>query len=69
MVIQDYSVTVQDSQGRTCTLYISGDSVQEAMDDGCSQSVAEERHESNAFCNAIAAGLIAEDAWLVSCSK
>jgi hypothetical protein len=69
MAIKDYSVTMQDSQGRTCELYINGDSVQEAINGGCSQSIAEEQHETDAFWSAVKANLIAEDAILVSCSK
>jgi len=69
MAIKDYSVTMQDSQGRTCELYINGDAVQDAINGGCSQNIAEEQHETNAFWTAVEAGLISEDAVLVSNSK
>lgn len=59
---KDYSVTIQDSAGRTTVLYINGASIDEL---GGSES-AREAVESNAYQNAIAAGEIGEDAFLVS---
>jgi|688.fasta_scaffold2100965_1 hypothetical protein len=61
---QDYSLILQDSIGRTVTLHISGASIDEAVASGAEDWKAREEAESNAFGNAIAQGLIGDDAWL-----
>ena len=58
----DYTIAMQDSAGRRCLLSISGDSIDEAIASGESESVAIENIESNAFANAIENGEIGEDA-------
>ncbi len=59
---KDYSVTMQDSTGRTVVLYINGASVDEMG----GNEMAREAVEGSAFQNAVASGEIGEDAFLVS---
>lgn len=61
----DYSITMQDKQGRTTQLFICGASIDEAVSTGVPDWQAREGVESNAFANAIARGEIGEDAWSV----
>jgi hypothetical protein len=63
---QDYSLTLQDSTGRTTTLHIDGASIDEAIASGVEAWEAKENAESNAFGNAISNGVIGDDAWLVA---
>jgi len=65
----DYSVTLQDSTGRTTTLFISGDSIDAEIAAGVPEEQARENHERNAFENAIAKGEINEDAWLADTAE
>lgn len=52
--MDDYRLVLRDASGRECVLYITG------ADDDTREAV-----EANAFQNAVARGLIGEDAWLV----
>ena len=61
----DYSITMQDRQGRTTPLFICGASIDEAVATGVPEWHAREDVESNAFANAIARGEIGDDAWIV----
>jgi hypothetical protein len=58
---KDYEVTLEDSTGRRVTLYINGDNIDQM---GGTRWAIEEV-ERNAFENAIAAGDIGPDAYLV----
>ncbi len=58
----DYSLTLEDSTGRQFVLHINGACVDEMGGD----DRAKENVEDNAFQNAIAEGLIGEDAYLVA---
>lgn len=58
---RDYSATLEDSTGRRVTLYITGASVDEMGGD----DRAREAVEGNEFQNAIAEGLIGDDAYLI----
>jgi hypothetical protein len=62
--IEDYSVTMQDSTGKRCKLYINGDCIREHMESGLSLMQATEEVESNAFANAIWRKEIGADAWI-----
>ena len=64
MKITDYSVTMQDSQGRTVKLFINGDSISEAVSSGASEGQVREESETSAFWKAVDAGLIGKDAWI-----
>jgi hypothetical protein len=63
-MILDYSITMQDTQGRTVDLYINGDSIREAIASGMSEDRAREEIEGNAFGSAIFNGQIGDDAWI-----
>ena len=65
MTTPDYSITMQDRQGRTTQLFICGASIDEAVATGAPEWEAREDVESNAFANAIARNEIGEDAWMV----
>jgi hypothetical protein len=62
----DYTVTLQDNTGRVVTLFISGATIDEMVDANVPEWLAIENVESNAFGNAIAEGIIGEDAWLIN---
>lgn len=61
----DYSLTLQDSTGRTAELFIVGACIDEQMTTGVTEWQAKENVEGNAFANAIAEGVINADAWLI----
>ena len=61
----DYNIKLQDNAGRTAELFITGACIDELIASGASESEARESVESNAFWNAIDAGEIGEDAWIV----
>jgi hypothetical protein len=63
---KDYSITLEDSTGRTVELFINGDCIDEAIEQGCSMDIACEQNETNKVENAIAEGLIGPDCYLVS---
>lgn len=63
---RDYTLTMQDSAGRTFELGIIGASIDEMIASGYSRADAIENVEANAFQNAIARNDIGADAWLVS---
>ncbi len=62
----DYTITLQDNTGRVVTLFINGATIDEMVDTNVPEDHAIENVESNAFGNAIAEGIISEDAWLIS---
>lgn len=61
---RDYSVTLVDGTGRTCELFINGDSVDAELAQGVNLEAAQENLESNAFWREVRAGHIGEDAWV-----
>ena len=61
----DYSITMQDGQGRTTQIFICGASIDEAIGNGVPEWEARENIESNAFSNAIYRGDIGADAWII----
>ena len=63
---KDYSITLGDSTGRTVELFINGDCIDEAIEQGYSLDIACEQNETNKVENAIAEGLIGPDCYLVS---
>lgn len=63
--MKSYSITLKDNTGRACELFINGDSIQELIDAGYSQSEAVEMVESNTFEVAVRMGEIGSDAWLI----
>jgi hypothetical protein len=65
METKDYSVTVQDKQGRVAVLSINGASVDECVAIGLSLSEVCEQLETNAFWLAVREGEIDESAVLV----
>jgi len=62
--IEDYSLIMEDSTGKRCTLYISGDCIREHIATGLPLMQAIEEVESNAFANAIWRKEIGADAWI-----
>ena len=62
--IEDYSLIMEDSTGKRCTLYISSDCIREHMATGLSLMQSAEEVESNAFANAIWRNEISADAWI-----
>ncbi len=63
---KDYRITLEDDAGRTCSLSINGDSIDEAIKAGCPLDIAMEQAENNAAENAIARGDIGATCFLVS---
>ena len=63
---KDYSITMKDSAGRTCELFINGDCIDEALAQGYSLDTACERNETNKLENAIAEGQIGADCYQIS---
>jgi hypothetical protein len=63
---KDYSITMKDSTGRTCELFINGDCIDEALAQGYSFDTACERNETNKLENAIAEGQIGADCHQIS---
>jgi hypothetical protein len=63
---KDYSITLEDSTGRTIELFINGDCIDEALERGYSMDIACEQNETNKVENAIAEGLIGSDCYLLS---
>lgn len=66
---RDYSITLQDSTGKTYTISINGACIDDLMNSGYSQSEATESVEQNAGDNAIARGNIGSDCWIVSINR
>lgn len=66
---RDYSITLQDSTGKTLTVGINGDTIDELIADGHSESAAIEGAEQNAFGCAIYNGEIGADCWIVSINR
>lgn len=62
----DYSVKLQDGQGRTVELFINGACIDELIAGGMPEYEAIEGVHGNAFWNAIEAGEIGEDAWITA---
>jgi hypothetical protein len=67
--ITDYSITMQDSTGRTVELFINGESINEAVASGMSEDRAREEIEGNAFGSAIFNGEIGADAWVTEAAQ
>jgi hypothetical protein len=63
--MRDYTITMQDSTGRQCVLYVNADSIAELQATGMTPAEARESVEGNTFANAIARGEIGADAWQV----
>ncbi len=66
---KDYSITLRDSTGKTHTVGINGDCINEQIREGVSEGLAVESVESNAFRNAISKGKIGADAWIDSINR
>jgi hypothetical protein len=62
----DYTITLQDNTGRVVTLFINGATIDEMVDTNTPEWLAIENVERNAFENAIAEGIISDDAWLIA---
>jgi rRNA processing protein Krr1/Pno1 len=62
---KDYSITMQDSTGRTAVIGINGASIDEMVATGLSFSEAVECIEDNSFLVAIRMGEIGANAFLV----
>lgn len=60
----DYSLKLQDGTGRTFELSINGACIDEVIATGVPEYEAIEGVQNNAFWNAVAEGLIGEDAWI-----
>lgn len=63
---RDYSVTLQDSTGKTFAVSIDGATIDNEIRHGASESDAVESVEQNAFAAAIERGNIGADCWIVS---
>lgn len=63
---KDYRITLEDDTGKTCSLSINGDSIDEAIKAGYPLDIAMEQAENNAAENAIARGDIGATCFLVS---
>lgn len=63
---KDYKITLEDDTGKTCSLSINGDCIDEAIAAGDSLDIAMENIETNAVENAIARGDIGATCYLVS---
>lgn len=61
----DYSLVMRDSAGREVSLPIASAELLEAVRHGASLYQATDGIESNAYRNAIARGLIGDDAWFL----
>lgn len=66
---RDYSITLEDATGKTCTISINGACIDDLIKGGYSESEAVESVEQNAGDNAIACGKIAADCWIVSINR
>lgn len=66
---RDYSITLQDSTGKTLTVGVDGASIDAEIRHGASESAAVECVEQNAFAIAIERGNIAADCWIVSINR
>jgi hypothetical protein len=64
--MKDYSITLEDTTGRTVTLSISADCIAEQMAQGDTLEQATEAVETNAAENAIARGEISYPCYTVS---
>lgn len=63
---KDYDITVQDSTGRTCDLWVNGASIDEWIANGYSIHEAHEAARNQAFENAVREGEIGADAWVIA---
>lgn len=64
--MKDYSITLEDATGKTCTISINGACIDDLMKIGYTEAEAIESVEQNAGDNAIARGDISEACWIVS---
>ena len=69
MKFQDYTITLRDSTGKTYTVGINGDCINEQIREGVSEEQAVENVEGNAFHNAIYKGRIGADCWVDSINR
>ena len=65
----DYSITLQDSAGKTLEVAIDGASIDNEISNGATEAQAVEGAEQNAFANAIYNGNIGADCWVVSINR
>lgn len=66
---KDYTLTMQDSRGNCCVVFISGDCIDEQIAYGASVTEATEEVEDNAIEVAQRQGNIGTDCWIVSINK
>lgn len=66
---RDYSITLQDSTGKTLEVAINGASIDNEISNGATQVEAVEGVEQTAFANAIDNGSIGADCWIVSINR
>lgn len=66
---KDYTLTLRDSTGKTHTVSINGDCIEEQIRDGVSEDVAIGNVEDNKIANAIYNGDIGADAWVESIDR
>ena len=65
----DYSITLQDSTGKTLEVAIDGASIDNEIRNGATEAASVEGVEQNAFANAIYNGNIGADCWIVSINR
>jgi hypothetical protein len=66
---KDYSITLRDSTGKTHTVGINGDCINEQIREGVSENVAVGDVEDNKVANAIYNGEIGADCWIESIER
>jgi hypothetical protein len=66
MKFRDYSITLRDSTGKTHTVSINGECINEQIREGVSEDVAIGNVEDNKIANAISNGKIGADCWVES---
>lgn len=66
---KDYTITLRDSTGKTHTLGINGECINEQIRDGVSEDVAVGDVEGNKIANAIYNKEIGADCWIESIDR
>ena len=66
---RDYSITLQDSTGKTLEVAIDGASIDNEISSGATEAEAVEGVEQNAFANAIYNDNIGADCWVISTNR
>ena len=66
---RDYSITLQDSTGKTLEVAINGASIDNEISNGATEAAAVEGVEQIAFANAIDNGSIGADCWVISINR